>query len=117
MAKVTRVELVDDLDGTTIPDGGGESIDFSLDGKSYSIDLSADNAKKLREAFEPWTAKATRVGGATRSAGRRGARSAGGAGYGPEQLAEIREWARSNGMQVADRGRVKQDIIDAYEAR
>jgi hypothetical protein len=51
MAQRVEVRLTDDLDGTEIPSGKGETITFSLDGKSYEIDLTAKNASVLRKAL------------------------------------------------------------------
>jgi hypothetical protein len=65
MAKTVIVKLTDDIDG----DDADETISFALDGRSYEIDLSAKNATRLREAFEPFVTKArVRSGPAPRSA-------------------------------------------------
>ena len=105
MAQKVEVRLEDDLDG-----GPAEhTVTFALDGKDYEIDLSADNAEKLREALRPYTAagrKTTRIGG-TRSTGNRAA-------MGDPDTAKIRTWAKENGHQVSDRGRIHQSIKDAY---
>ena len=53
--------IIDDLDGTNLGTNSGESVRFSLDGKDYSIDLSADNAAKLREALAPYISAGRRV--------------------------------------------------------
>ncbi len=57
MARKVQVLLEDDIDGTP----GAETVVFSLDGKSYEIDLSEKNAEKLREAFAPWIGAGRRV--------------------------------------------------------
>ena len=57
MARKVQVLLEDDIDGTP----GAETVLFSLDGKSYEIDLSEKNAEKLREAFAPWIGAGRRV--------------------------------------------------------
>ena len=54
MAQRVEVRLTDDLDGTRIPSGKGETVTFSLDGKSYEIDLTAKNARVLRKALRPY---------------------------------------------------------------
>jgi hypothetical protein len=33
-----------------------------------------------------------------------------------DELANVRAWARSNGFDVSDRGRVKREVLDAYHA-
>lgn len=107
MAQRVHIVLEDDIDG----DAAEETVRFALDGNSYEIDLSAQNAAKLRDALAPY------VGAARRSTGGRGGRKSsrgrGGSGSNPS---EIREWARANGHQVSDRGRVPAEIKAAYDA-
>lgn len=115
MARRQIVEFVDDMDGSeALP----EPVKFSIDGVAYEIDLSESNQDKLRAALEPFRSKARRVG---RVAG-------GGAGHRPTILSgsgartsgdrnrEIREWAGRKGIPVSDRGRIKQEIVDQYNA-
>ena len=64
MAKKVTVTLVDDFDGEGPAD---ETVEFSIDGVSYEIDLSAGNAKKIREDFKQWIDAGRRVGGRTRA--------------------------------------------------
>ncbi|MBF4568764.1 Lsr2 family protein [Plantibacter sp. VKM Ac-2880] len=54
MAKRTIITLIDDLDGTDIPPGTGETVRFGVDGRSYEIDLGDDNAAALRAALQPY---------------------------------------------------------------
>ena len=103
-------QLVDDLDGAVLENGRGSTLRFSLEGRSYEIDLSDANADKLRSALAPFIAAGRSVAGAGRSSGtRRSSRSSGG------DLAAIRSWAQSNGYSVGDRGRISADVRDAYE--
>jgi hypothetical protein len=107
MARKVQYLLVDDLDGGEAE----ETVSFALDGTSYEIDLSKKNAKALRDALATYVAAARRAGG------RRG-RSRGGRGAGrASDTAAIREWARSQGMKISDRGRIPADIIEKYENR
>jgi hypothetical protein len=104
MAQQVNIVLVDDIDGTPAE----ETVSFALDGKEYEIDLNAKNAGKLRDALAPY------VGHARRAAGRRrGGRAAAANGPSP---ADIRAWARDNGFDVPDRGRVSTEVRDAYNA-
>ena len=120
MATMTTVTLVDDLDGTE----AAESVSFALDGASYEIDLSDDNAGKLRDALAGFVASARRVDGGRRGPGRpkatapKAAKAARGARTAPdrEQTAAIREWARSNGYEVSERGRLSATVLAAFEA-
>ena len=113
MAKKVTVTLVDDFDGAGPAD---ETVEFSIDGVSYEIDLSAQNAQKLRDLFTPWIEAGRRVGG--RSPGRPTAvpNGRGRAVIDREQSAAIREWARNNGHKVSTRGRIPADIIEAVHA-
>lgn len=119
MATQTIVTLVDDLDGSE----ASESVSFALDGASYEIDLSDSNADKLRDALAGYVASARRVDGARRGPGRppkaaKAAKVARGARTAPdrEQTAAIREWARSNGHEVSERGRLSATVLAAFEA-
>jgi hypothetical protein len=111
MAQKIQVLLVDDLDGSDAE----ETVAFAVDGTSYEIDLSSSNAAKLRDAFAPYVGHARRAArGLGRGSGPRGGR--GTARADREQTQAIREWARNNGHQVSDRGRVPATIIEAYNA-
>jgi hypothetical protein len=104
-------QLIDDIDGSEIPDGGGERVEFSLRGVSYQIDLSTANVAKLDKALKLYVDSAAKVGGT------RARRVKSSTGKAPrEQLSAIREWARKNGHEVADRGRIKGEIVQAFEA-
>ena len=119
MAQKVQVILVDDVDGGE----AAETVSFALDGVSYEIDVSEKNATALREALAPWVGHARRVGGRA-SSGRARSSSGGGGGGGSRSrgssagrhdLSDVRAWARENGYQVSDRGRVSSEVIAAYE--
>lgn len=107
MAQKVQVLLVDDLDGVE----ADETVTFALDGKTYEIDLTAANAEKLRGLLEPYTKSGRRTGG--RSATTRG-KSRVSVGGSPD-TAKIRAWAKENGHEVNDRGRVPAKVKAAYE--
>ena len=112
MAQKVVVELVDDLDGTASDDIS--TVTFALDGVSYEIDLNEDNANTLRDAFSDFIAAGRRTGGrAKRGAGT--ARSAARPQADREQTKAIRAWARENGFDMAERGRIPVTVIQAYE--
>lgn len=110
MAQIKEVRLVDDISG----DEADETIEFGLDGKNYEIDLTTDNAKKLRDVLADYVGAARRAAGPAR---RRGG-SSNGAPRRPsvdrEQNQAIREWARKRGMKVSDRGRIPAEVLEAY---
>ncbi|MBI5161660.1 MAG: Lsr2 family protein [Micrococcales bacterium] len=111
MARRTVTYLVDDLDGTEIGEGA-TATSFALNGVTYTIDLSPENAEKLEELLAPYIEKAKRTGGSPTPSRRRGGASANSAQF----LASVREWANSSGYTVGERGRVKAEIIEAYRA-
>ena len=117
MAQKVQVVLVDDLDGGT----ADETVSFSLDGVAYEIDLTTENAAKLRDQFAVYVGSARRVGGRAARGRSRGGRSGSGDGGGGRsggrrsgESAQIREWARQNGFQVSERGRISAEVRDAY---
>jgi hypothetical protein len=105
VAQRVQVLLEDDLDGGE----ADETVHFALDGRSYEIDLKGKNADKLRAALEPFIDRARRQSG--RVVARRTSRMAAPAG----ETAKVREWARTNGFEVNDRGRIPVSIREAYE--
>ncbi|WP_436493360.1 histone-like nucleoid-structuring protein Lsr2 [Actinokineospora sp. HUAS TT18] len=110
MAQKVTVSLVDDLDGSQAE----ETVEFGLDGASYQIDLSADNAEKLREALADFVESARRSGGRKRAVKVAAGRVPRAASADREQNQAIREWARKQGMKVSDRGRIPSEVLDAY---
>ena len=102
MAQKVHIVLVDDIDQSDAE----ETVSFGLDGKQFAIDLNAVNARKLRDALAPYVAHARPVSG---RGGRRSPAKAGGAA-----ASEIRAWARENGFDVPDRGRVSAEVREAY---
>ncbi len=109
MAQRVNVVLEDDLDGSD----ADETVTFALDGVNYEIDLSAANADKLREALALYVGHGRKTSGRRRTGApaRKGAAS----GSGPS-AADIRVWARENGHDVPERGRVSADVREAYAA-
>jgi hypothetical protein len=112
MARKIIHQLVDDLDGTVLEPGEGQSVQFALDGRGYEIDLTDANATQLREFLAPYIGAGRRTIGSVVSAKPARAR---GTGSGRDQQ-QVREWARENGHTVSDRGRIPQTILDAYDA-
>jgi hypothetical protein len=108
MAQKVNIVLVDDIDQTD----ADETVTFGLDGKEYAIDLNTKNARSLRDALAPYVAHARPVSG---RAGRRSAAKSTAAAGGPAP-SEIRAWARSNGFDVPERGRVSAEVREAYAA-
>jgi Lsr2 len=105
MAQKVQVILVDDLDGGE----AAETVNFSLDGVAYELDLSKKNAAKFREALAPYVSSA-------RKSARRGGRRGQARGSRGSNTSAIRQWARDQGLKVSDRGRVPAEILAKYDA-
>lgn len=107
MAQKVQIILEDDLDGSE----ASETVSFALDGTSYEIDLNDAHATQLRDALAVYVGHGRKV---TTSGGRRSSRRT--APAGGVSAKDIREWARSNGYSVPERGRIPADVRSAYEA-
>jgi hypothetical protein len=107
------VSLIDDFDGTE----AAETVKFSLDGKSYEIDLSKPNASELRRTLRPYIDRSRTARRAATS--RRTTKAAGGR-RGPARRSEgydrteVREWAKKNRIKVAPRGRIANEVVDRW---
>lgn len=104
MAQRVEIVLTDDLDQSK----ADSTVTFAYAGASYEIDLSDANRAALEEALAPYVGAARKVSGGRRSAAAK--RRATGA-----SANEIRSWALAQGMEVSARGRVANDVREAYE--
>jgi hypothetical protein len=107
VAQRTVVQLVDDLTGEELAEG--ETVGFGLDGATYEIDLSSDNAQRLRDAMAPYVGAARRTGG---NRGKTGSRRSAGA----VDNKAVRAWAASNGITLSPRGRIPTNVIERFRA-
>ena len=110
MAQKVTVQLVDDVDGSQ----ADSTVEFALDGVSYQIDLSEGNAEKLRDSLATFVAHARKTGGRKKAGGGKG-KSNTPSTADRERNQAIREWAREQGMQVSDRGRIPAEIVETYD--
>ena len=111
MATQTTVLFVDDIDGST---EGVEHYTFSWLGTDYEIDLAPKSAKKLTDVMNLYTVKATRVF-MSRSAGSDRGRGSASPRPSKEEVQAVRSWAREQGLEVSDRGRVSSAVKEAYD--
>lgn len=111
MAKETITRLIDDLDGSAAE----RTVVFAWDGRGYELDLSKKNIAGFEKALKPYLASA-RSSRVTPNAPRKRTRRAAATTTRRGNLAEMRQWARSNGFEVSDRGRVSNDIVQAFDA-
>lgn len=101
----TQIILIDDVDGSP----ADRTIQFSLNGSAFEIDLSEANAQRLEKAMAPFVEKASKV---TRAASKGKRPAAGGRSFSQS----VRLWAKEQGITVPDRGRVPNEVIDQYNA-
>ena len=102
-----RAVLVDDLDGSE----ASETVTFGLDGSTYEIDLNDANAAALREALAGFLGHARKTTG-----GSRRTRRSSGSSSSSSHTKDVREWAKAQGMEVSERGRISADVQQAYDA-
>jgi hypothetical protein len=105
MATRTTVTLEDDLEGGP----ANETLLFSLGAAEYEIDLNAKNARRFRAHMKPFVDHARKPGPARR---RRAARPA----STRQRSSDIRAWAKEHGIDVSDRGRIPDSVIERYDA-
>ena len=111
MAQKVQIILEDDLDGTE----ASETVSFALDGTSYEIDLTAENAAEMRDAFARYVGHARKVSSSRRGGSGRRTSTASSSGSGANTK-DIRDWAREKGMEVSERGRISAEVREAYDA-
>ena len=107
MARSYVAVIKDDLTGEVIEDGQSVTIEFTVNGRAYTIDLGPKNAEAFHAALEKYVAAATKVGGQAR--GRKSSTRT------TQDLAAIRSWANDHGYVVAARGRISSEIKEAFE--
>jgi Lsr2 len=108
VAQKIQTLFIDDLDGSAAEG----TVRFGLDGTEYEIDLNEQHARQLREALANYVSAARRANGAARRPARAGRRPA---ASGPNTT-EVREWAKAQGMEVKDRGRVPAELVVKFKA-
>ena len=102
-------ERFDDLDGSQAV----ETVRFGYAGREYEIDLNEEHASQLDETLATYVEHARRADGVKPQ---RRVRRSEGERRGPQELREIRQWAREQGLRVSDRGRIAADIVAKYDA-
>ena len=102
-----------DLDGSE----GAETITYSVDGQEYEIDLSEKNAARFRSALQEFidASRTVERPPVMTLAPVRSSRRQSSGGSGRDDISQIRAWAEANGYEVSARGRIKKEVIDAYD--
>jgi hypothetical protein len=117
VAEIFIRQFIDDLDGKPIDTGLEHEVTFSYQGADYRIDLRPTNADKIEAAFAPYIKAAEKVSSVGKAPTKSStAAMVSGSGRSAEQLKTIRDWAGKNGFDVSPRGRIKAEIVDAFDA-
>ena len=109
MAQKVSVTFACDYDSKEIPEGEHMTRAFSLDGRDYEIDLCEKHSQKFDEVIKRFANKARKVTGRMTRPKRRTAAHR-------QHSAQVRAWAKTNGIEVSDRGRIPAQVIAKYEA-
>jgi hypothetical protein len=107
MAQKIQTLFIDDIDG-----GDAEgTVRFALDGNEFEIDLNGKHSNELRSTLDKYISHARRVGSAPRRSGARGVRK-------PSSVdtVAVRTWARQQGIEIKERGRVPANVVERYQA-
>jgi hypothetical protein len=108
MAQKIQTLFIDDIDG-----GEAEgTVRFGLDSTEYEIDLSTAHSSQLRKTLETYIAHARKATGTSRRVTRGGGRRSASA----IDTAKVREWAKGQGIEIKDRGRVPANVVEQYHA-
>ena len=107
VAQKVMTSFVDDIDGSEAEG----TIRFALDGAEYEIDLNAKHTAALRKVLGPYASAARKSAGSRRPARR--ARRSEPAGV---KTTEVREWAKAQGIQVKERGRIPAELMVKFQA-
>ncbi len=110
MAKTMRVMITDDIDGS--PDA--QTLRFAYQGQQFEIDLAENNQAAFLASLRPFIAAARADPGRRRQRGTRGKRRSGSSLS--VDLASVRAWARQQGIDIAERGRIRADVLERYAA-
>ncbi|HEY6309754.1 MAG TPA: Lsr2 family protein [Streptosporangiaceae bacterium] len=108
MAQRVQTLFIDDLDGSAAEG----TVRFGLDGTEYEIDLNAEHSQQLRDALAAYVRAGRRVSGGSRRPAHGGRRGPAGA----LNTTEVREWAKEQGIEVKDRGRVPAELVVKFKA-
>ena len=107
MAQKIQTLFIDDIDG-----GEAEgTVRFGLDGADYEIDLSTAHSEALHKTLQTYIAHARKVSGAARRSARSGSRRS----FNGIDTTAVRTWAKQNGYDIKDRGRVPASVIAKYK--
>ncbi len=108
MTQKVQILFIDDIDGSAAEG----TVRFGLDGTEYEIDLNAGHAQQVRDALAAYVRVARQVDGGSRRPARGGRRRS----ASTLNATEVREWAKAQGIEVKDRGRVPAELVVKFKA-
>jgi hypothetical protein len=111
MAQKVQITLLCDLDDGNVE--ADETLEFGLGGASYEVDVCGKHAQQVRDGLQPFVVHGRKTSAASSSSSRR---RSGRAAAGRDQTAGVRAWAKDQGIQVNDRGRIPASVVKEYEA-
>jgi len=106
VAQKVQTLFIDDLDGSAAEG----TVRFGLDGTEYEIDLNAEHARQLRDTLAAYVRAGRRIGSRRPARGERRSSASG------LNTTEVREWAKAQGIEVKDRGRVPAELVVKFKA-
>lgn len=112
---ITQTVFEDDLTGAELSEEEITTQRFTIDGTQYEIDLGPESLAAFTTAMDPWTKAARRVGGKKSSTAAKKSTAAPARTNNQHSAAEIRDWARTNGIDVTERGRVPDNVREQFE--
>lgn len=117
MAKHIVEHLTSDLSGDEIPtESNGGTVEFTVSGTSYAVDLTEAELQTFNSALEPYVAAAQRLSRSGSPVSRTRVAASGAGKRTKEQLTTIRAWAKKNGHAVSERGRISGPVLAAFDA-
>lgn len=112
MAQQNITVLVDDLDGSKAV----ETVRFGFDGKTYELDLSRKNVRRLEASLGKFVKAARTVGEDSNVTPiNRPKKTAKKTTLAPSADPKaVRAWAAEHGIEVSKTGRVKRAVVEQY---
>ena len=108
MAQKVSVTYACDFDQKEIPDGQHRLRRFSIDGREYEIDLCMKHSERFDDAVGRFASHARKAAARLPRAKRRTAAHR-------KHSAEVRAWAKEQGLAVSERGRIPADVVSRFE--
>jgi hypothetical protein len=109
VAQKVSVTYACDYDQKEIPDGQHRLRRFSIDGRDYEIDLCLTHSERFDDAVGRYASHARKSSARVVRTKRRTAAHR-------KHSAEVRAWAKAQGLTVSERGRIPAEVVSKYDA-